>query len=199
MHNDNCCYKNTDAILYALMQVTDDEMILISANEISKFDDYLQAAKENDKDINIDFETCDNEPYQLVYGALMFHDIEKDKLKEYIDNLKGYAMIDLDGEEFNKLTASVYADICLFEDKSKHTESIPFVALMQTICEEDEFISTTMFPCCNRSVWENMVNRTFLLACRRFIKIDGLTVDNWKNYIDMKTLDEAYHLADLYT
>ena len=70
---------------------------------------------------------------------------------------------------------------------------------MQTLCKEEDFTSTTMFPCCNRNVWENMVNRTFLLACKKFVKIEGLTLDNWKNYIDMDVLEEAYQNADLYT
>lgn len=199
MHNENCCYKDEEAVLYALMEIKKNQMILISANEIDNFDYYLQSAKNGDKDITIDFETCDNEPYQLVYGALMFHDIDKDKLKDYIEASKGRAMIALDGKNKNELAVSAYADICLFEDNCKHAESIPFVALMQTLCEEEEDISITMFPCCDRNVWENMVNRSFLLACRKFVKIEGLTQENWKEYIDMNILKEAYHLADLYT
>lgn len=197
-HKNDCCYKDK-TVLYALFEIVDNKRILISANELSRFDYYLEAAKNNDTNINIDRETCDNESYQIVYGALMFHDKNKDKLLKYINDLKGYAMIDLDGEDPTQIIASAYADICLFEDKSKHPESIPFVALMQTMCSEQETISTTIFPYCDTNVWENMVNRPFLLACRKFVKIDGLTTDNWKNHIDMAILDKAYQDADLYT
>ena len=193
------CSCQDKAMLYALVQITADARVLLSADEISVFEDYLKAAKEDDKDICVDLDTCDNEPYQLVYGAVMFHGEEKEKVLEYINGIKNYALINVDGREFGKLTASAYADICLFEDRGKYSESIPFVALMQTLCTEEQDTSTTMFLYCNRSVWENMVNRTFLLACRRFIKIEGLTPENWRSYIDMKTLDEAYYYADLYT
>lgn len=199
MHSEDCYYKDEDALLYALMQVAEDKYILISANEVSVFDDYLEAAKDNDRGIDIDLDTCDKEPYQLVYGSLLFHDIDREKLIEYVNGLKNYALIDLDVEEFGKLTASAYADICLFEECGKRRGSIPFVALMQTLCKENVCTSTTMFPCCNRLVWENMVNRSFLLACRKFVKIDGLTLDNWKSHIDMDVLDKAYQNAELYT
>ena len=199
MHNENCSYKDVNAMLYALMEVVEDRFILISAQEVTVFNDYLQAAKENDKDIFIDFETCDKEPYQLVYGALMYHGTPKEEVIEYVNGNKECALINVDGDEFGKIIASSYSDISMYEDRCKHGESIPFVALMQTKCVEEEYVSVTMFPCCDRNVWENLVNRTFLLACRRFVKVDGLSLENWKNYIDEDILNEAYRLAGIYT
>ena len=115
-HNENCCYKDKN-VLYALFEVMEGKHILISAKEVSVFDDYLRLAQDNDNDISIDLDTCDKEPFQLVYGALMFHEIETEKVIEDVNGLKGYAMIDLDGNEIGKISASAYHDICMYQDK----------------------------------------------------------------------------------
>ena len=81
----NECTCQDKAMLYALVQITDEARVLLSAEELVVFDDYLKAAKEEDKGIIVDMDTCDNEPYQLVYGAMMFHGGEKEKVMEYIN------------------------------------------------------------------------------------------------------------------
>lgn len=199
MHSKDCCYRDVAAVSYALMELPGYKEILISANEVSKFDEYLKLAHDDDKDIFIDFETCDHEPYQLVYGALKFHGIDKEHIIDYVYDSKERALIDLDGVDMKNLVASSYADICLFTDRMTRPESIPFVALMQTMCEEKDGTSVTMFPCCDMTVWENMVNRSFLLACRKFVSIDNLTLENWKEHVDMNVLDDAYRLSGIYT
>lgn len=198
-HNHNCRHGDEDKLLYALMQITDTHKRLISAHELCFFDDYLESAKKEDADINIDLESCDSEPYQLVYGALMYHDVEYDTVVENIVKNKDRALINVDREPYGQLVASAYSDIQLYKDEAVTENFIPFVALMQTKCEEEEHISTTLFPYCAGLVWENLVNREFLFACRKFVKIDNLTTDNWKEHIDMNILREAYSVADLYT
>lgn len=191
--------KNDPAMLYALMEVTKERYVLISAQELAQFDEYLKAAHNNDQDITVDLESSDHEPFQLVYGALIYRDISNEDLKKNIEDLKGCAMIDLNGNDFGQLIASSYTDICLFGEENKDNGSIPFVALMQTKNKEHDHISITMFPYYGMMIWESMINRPFLLACRKFVKIDGLTLSNWRHYIDKKILDEAYQNATFYT
>ena len=197
--SENCPYKDAEAVLYALMQVTDDVKIIISASETSVYNNYLHSAKNKDADISIDFETCDEVPYQLVYGSLIFHDIEWEELKDCVVGNKNYAMITLDVPEYGKLTASAYADIEFYEDIG-NGNTIPFVALMQTISKEEEHISITMFPCCNRTVWENMVNRDFLLISswlvENLLKLTGLLRKIGKNILTWKFLETLMNLPN---
>lgn len=200
-HSECCHFKDAEALLYARMQVSEnpEKFILVSAYEISEFDKYLNAARENDKDVTIDLDTADNLPYQLVYGDLMIAKGNTDEVINFVEQMKNHALINLEVEEFGKLTASVYDDICIYKGKGFYEQSMPFVALMKTTCEQQEDISITMFPCCDRPVFINMVERNFLLACRKFVKIDNLTIENWKSHIDEDMLKEAYETAGIYT
>ncbi len=198
-HNKNCYYKDTDAMLYCLMQITENKEILIAASEILLFDTYLNLAKQYDKGICIDMDTCDSEAYQIVYGGLMYtDDKEWSEIKKYAENLKGYALIDL-SENPQNIVASVYDDIIFYPDKAKMGRFVPFAALMKTKFRYANESSITLFPCCDRLVWENLVNRPFLLACRKFIQCpEGITVKNWKEYININEMQKAYNVADLY-
>ena len=57
-----------------------------------------------------------------------------------------------------------------------------------------------MFPCYgNLYVWECMVNRKFLLACRKKIAVgENVTSKNWKDQIN-KELIVAYNISGIYT
>lgn len=199
-HAESCCYVAGDNLLYALMNVTEDKQILISAYEVSLFDKYLDLAKEKDKDIHIDLDSCENIPYIIMYGGLMFHDIKWEHVRNYAENLKGYALINLEDEPYN-LVASCYDDIIFFPDKAKRKNFIPFAALMKTKYNlKDYDFSITMFPCCRPLVWEDIANRPFLLACRESKLLpENVSIDNWKEYISHNILMEKYSVADLYT
>ena len=196
-HAENCPFENEN-LAYALLEINDTTMILVSAEEMTNYNKYLKSARNNDADINIDFDTCDNEPYQIVYGSILYHERKGEEIIEYVNELKELALINVDGE-FGNLIASAYDDIRLFTDESIRNESIPFAALIKTKCEENPYSPVTLFPCCDRTVFENIINRSFLLACRKFVKIEGLTIENWTEFIDMDTLKEAYRTAEIYT
>lgn len=205
MNHSGCPYHDDVKMTYALVSIS-NKRILISAGEDGLNDIYWEAAINDDKDIEIDCDSCENEAYQLVYGALMFHDIDKNDAMKAAESCKNAAMISIDGRqpshEFGKLTASVYDDICFYPELADELDhvTIPFVALMKTLCLEKDYASTTLFPCYqNLKVWESMVNRDFLLSCRKFVKVEGLSIDNWKDHIDVESVYVAYRLAPIYT
>lgn len=199
-YSETCCYNENTAMLYAVMPIDAEHKILLSANEFCLFDRYLAFAKNNDKEIVVDMETADFVLPQIVYGSLMFYEKNYEHVKEYVEELRGYAMIDLD-REVGKLTASTYEDIILFPENSKMKNFIPFAALMKTTHKfEDINKSVTMFPYTGGLVWEDMVNRNFLLACRKMEPVkEYINTTNWKNYIQFNEMMEAYAVADIYT
>lgn len=195
----NCCKQ---PLLYALMQITKERKIIISANETENYEYYLEKANNNDENITIDMDTAEDTPYQIVYGALLYHGDNMDDVIEDAAKLKKYALLNLEKQENenrDELAASAYSDIRFLPQMRNREESIPFAALMQTTQTEQEHISVTLFPCLDMSVFESMVNRSFLLACRKFVKIPGLTEANWDKYIDTEIWKEAYLVAERYT
>lgn len=197
-HSHNCRYKDDDMLLYAYLEIC-DKRCLLSANEISVFDDYLEYAHNDDKNINIDFDRNDKSPYQLVYGGVMFPgNIDSGEIESYLENNKGCALIDLDSESNGNLIASQYEAIKLYKNHDKGNW-MPFVALMRThhILDDAEY-SVTMFPYTGKYVWECMVNKILLLACRKTVAIDGLDLLNWEQYIDEELLMRIFSVADLY-
>lgn len=199
-HSDKCKYSDDDLLLYAYLNLFDDKYSLISANELDLFDKYLDYAKNDDKSIVIDMEANEDVPYKLVYGGIMIKDeISFDSIKEYIEKNKGCALIDLDSESNGHLIASVYDDIKIYIDEDSE-KFVPFVALMKTHhVLHDEEISITMFPYCGGLVWEDMINKPCLLACRETVQIADLTENNWKTFIDETLLHDIFKVADLYT
>lgn len=193
--NINCQETN---LAYTIVDINDSTSILASAEEMINYNQYLKSAKNNDKNIKIDFDTCDNVPYQIVYGSILYHNDNKDDVIEYVNDLKELALINID-DEFGNITASTYDDILLFEEYSNRNESIPFVALIKTECKERPCAPITLFPCCDRTVFENMINRKFLLACRKFVKIDNLSRDNWTKFIDKNNLESVCKTAEILT
>lgn len=45
MHSEQCCYKDTDKLIYAFMQITNEEKVIVSATEMNFFEKYLDLAK----------------------------------------------------------------------------------------------------------------------------------------------------------
>lgn len=199
-YSENCTYSDDDAMLYCVLKL-DEHELLLSAREVQVFDQYLALAHDKDKDVTLDTETADQEPYYLVYGGIMFHERKFEEVAELVEQLKGFALLDLD-REIGKLAVSGYEDIVLYPELAKWDGFIPFAALMQTTHPFDNlYESVTMFPLMGDGcVWEHMANKPFLLACRRKVELDAnVTVENWKYYIDIDQLEEAYGVADLYT
>lgn len=94
---------------------------------------------------------------------------------------------------------SGYDDIVVLE-QGKADGNYPFVALMKSKDTFNPDYSTTMFPALSEyCVWEAMVNRRFLLACRYAERIDNLDLDNWRSYISEKKMLSINQIADLYT
>lgn len=196
-HSKICRHNEEDLLLYAYVNLIENKMFLISANEMAVFDNYLEFAKNNDKDIYIDCKSNDNAPYQLVYGGMMYHEkLDFETIQQCIMENKGNAMIDLDGE-MGKVIASTYDDIRLYPDKEENN-FVPFVALMKTHHKlHDEETSVSMFPYTGGIVWEDMVNKKFLFACRESVSIDNLSLDNWETFINEELLMNAFAVADL--
>lgn len=199
-HSENCIYNDNDAMLYIIL-VIDEHRLLLSAREYQVFEQYLDLSHKNDEGVVIDMEAADKEPFCIVYGGVMFYDKEYKDIEKLIESLKGYALLDLD-RDVEELTASAYEDIVLYPELAKMDNFVPFAALMQTTHPFDNpDISVTLFPLLgDHCIWEHMANKPFLLACRKKMDPDvNMTVENWKYYIDIDQLEEAYRVADLYT
>lgn len=199
-HSENCRYKDDDKLAYAYFAITDETRILIAASEIALFDEYLEYAKADDKNIIIDHEQPDHEPFQIMYGGIMFDEekVSVEKVMELANELKGYSLYDLEAE--GKVNVSGYTDIVFYPEDANSKNFIPFAAFIQT---PHRLIDTeapkTLFPAFAnyRFVWEKMVNRPFLFACRESFLADDCTVENWKEKIDKDRLMAAYNIADL--
>ena len=197
-HSETCRHKEDDLLLYAYLELGDNK-ILISANEVDLFDMYLEKAHNGDKEIIIDYAESDNEPYQIIYGGLMF-DNDRHNLEEILDlteKMKGVAFFTL---EENKVSVSGYMDIVVYPSDAVSEGFLPFAALMQTTYRlEDMEYSVTMFPALKGyHIWECMANRPFLLACRKGYMKEGVTQENWKEHIVYDEMLEVYKISDLY-
>lgn len=196
-HSCECRYKDTDKMQYALFEAIKDRFILISAEEFAVYDKYLKAALERDKDIVINLEQSDEEPLQLVYGAMILNKgVVYEEAAKVAEELTGYALFDVEEDRVN---VSGYEGIQLFPEDAESDTFIPFAAVMKTIHRLKGMpCSITMFPSmAGRTVWAALANRPFVLACRDSDLIEGLTADNWKAFIDKNSLMEAYRVADL--
>ena len=200
MGHKECMYHDNDALLYAVAKLGEHDVIL-SARETEMYDEYLGYAKNGDKELSIDVDSAENEPYSIVYGGLMFADGTFDDIKDTVESLKGNALLDLDRDK-DELAASCYDDIAFFPEHKRADNCIPFAALMHTTHPFDnEDVSVTMFPCYgNLYVWECMVNRKFLLACRKKVAVgENVTPKNWKDQINKNELIGAYKISGIYT
>ena len=131
-------------------------------------------------------------------GVMYREDIDSGEVESYLESNIGCALIDLDGESDCDLIASQYEAIKLYKNHAKGNW-MPFVALMRTHHTlNDAEYSITMFPYTGNYVWECMVNKVLLLACRKTVAIDGLNPLNWEQYIDEELLMRTFSVADLY-
>lgn len=207
-HSSKCRYNDESKVLYALMELADDKYALMSATEVAKFDKLLDYAQNEDNEISCDFDVNDNEPYKIVYGGMMLNKTRYNESEiEFAwleasntirENL-GCALLDVDSENDGKFIASTIDGIKFYPGKAVSEVWIPFVALMKTHHTlHDSESSISMFPCLSDCfIWEMMVNKPFLFACRETVEIEGLTKENWENYISEELVEKAYSVADL--
>ena len=193
---------NSLPVVYGFVMMktpTEIRQVIISVKESNVFEDYLNSANNNDADIHIAKESI-KEQYQLVYGSIIYNaDEELDK--EYIESGVDKSLITLDVPKYGELDKSYYAGIKMYDNQitiGEYAKAVPFVALMQTTCKQDINPITMFHVLKDAKVWESMVNRRFLFACKKFVKIDGLTKENWKEHIDKNILIEAYALSTMY-
>ncbi len=207
IHSSQCHYCDEDALAYADIEVN-GERITISAYEVGFFDELLKCANNDDKDINIDFETGDHFPYSIVYGGLF---VSKWLAKEYkttealiswltedFRSNKGCPLAVID-DDFRNMAASVFQGAYIDTNKNhwKMDLFVPFAALVQTNeAVNDLPCPTTYFPLPEGLLWESMMNRPWLLAARVLQPLKEEQVDSWQKYIDTAKLYEAYEAAD---
>lgn len=121
-----------------------------------------------------------------------------EEIVEMANNMKGYALMELVDDE--KIRVSGYDDIYILEH-GKAEGNYPFAALMKSKnTSENPNCSNTMFPAVeHKCVWDSMVSRRFLMACRYAEQPDGLTKENWRSFISEDKMIEINKVADLYT
>ena len=200
-HSGECRYSDDDMLLYAYMQVTDDYMALVSANEVSLFDDLLKAAHDKDANLILDEDTCENIPYKIIYGAIMVKEsFGAEKAEESLNQNLGHAYLNVDDFDGKSLVMSTFDDFMISKELSSSELYLPFVALARTNVElHDSDISYTFFPYFGGTVWESMVNKPFVIACRETLEVEGLTKENWKDHVSWDDVERFYEVADKYT
>lgn len=193
-HIGNCPYCGT-AMKYAYMELTDDFTALIDAEEMCFFDALLEKAKEN-IDIEIDETSEENASYKLVYGGML--------VNEKITNVEEAAKLakEMAGFAFAHIAEDVaticnYKEIVFFSNTKLDEMGIPFAAIMKLPFElNDKNCSITLTPLLegHDNMWEHMVNRPFLLACRLEEDIKGKK-KNLKTLVNTVKLQEAFSRA----
>ena len=196
---------------YAHMELN-GKMFLISAEEFSLYDKYLQYAHNKDREIKI-IEPEEGNPLKIVYGMMLVNPIfDTTEAFKIADNVKNYSLFDISE---NNVNVSAYEDILFCMDYSKRcagcegyefdcasTEktAFPFAALMDTThIFNGNKCAISIFPALSNfdTIFEKMINRPFVLACIKSFQIEGLklTKDNWRKYIDKKDMLEAAERA----
>jgi len=184
------------ALKYAYMKLTEDFTALIDAEEMCFFDALLEKAKEN-IDIEIDETSEENASYKLVYGGML--------VNETTTPIEEAVVIahDMVGFTFAHITEDMaitckYKEIMFFTNNKPNQMGIPFVAIMKLPEElNDRNRSVTLTPMFSNheNMWEHMVNRPFLLACRLEEDITGRENECLESLINTDTLNEAFARA----
>ena len=92
------------------------KMFLISAEEFSLYDKYLQYAHNKDREIKI-IEPEEGNPLKIVYGMMLVNPIfDTTEAFKIADNVKNYSLFDISE---NNVNVSAYEDILFCMDYSK--------------------------------------------------------------------------------
>lgn len=206
------CKYHDKNMEYAYMERPDGKRFLISAEELLLHDKYLRYARRNDKGVKI-VEPADDNPLKIVYGMMLVNPLfEVAEALKLADDIKTYALFDINQKYVN---ISVYEDIQFDMDYKRsnegcedcedceyycasETNEFPFAALMNTSHTfNGNRCAVTIFPALknNKTIFEKMVNRPFALACIKSCQVEGLTLENWKKYIDKEEMLEAAERA----
>lgn len=191
------CEHCDKKFMYAYIEINDQSRI-ISAYEYGLFDKYLELAHNDDKEIVVNLEQSENEPYQIVYGSLIINNFfTVDEAINLANQMRNYAFFDITEDRVN---VSGYADI-VFDYKNQYENKIPFAALMQMPhrLKNIPYSSITLFPALKnyKTVWEKMINRPFILACRDSQEVEGITEENWAEYFNKQRMMSAFKIAEL--
>jgi len=185
---------------YALMKLSDHFMALMDANELSFFDDLLERGQKEDTDLQINESLIESEPYKIVYGALLVNCelMETEEAMNIAREMANYGFIYIKKED---AILSQYCTIEFFPELRKCNNLIPFAACMKLpLSLENKDFSITLTPVIGeKCIWEYMVNRPFLLACRGESVVKDLSYDNFGEHINISTMLEAYNVADIVT
>lgn len=201
---DRCKCEKDLLMQYAFMEIG-EIMAIVEAEEYSIFDELVEKAKSG-KDLPVDETTVNSTNYKIVYGSIIFRSecfTEKETIK-IIQDMTNYNFIYI---QENKATVCEYCDIKLYPQAEYRNSDtmIPFVALMKLPFSLNERSnSITLTPIIGEkgkelTIFEYMINRPFILACRKEFIAENLTKENYEQYIDMKTLKKAYDLSDIIT
>lgn len=201
-HSKHCRHNDDDCIKYAFMEIAENKMILIDAEELAFLDDMLELAKKGE-DVPVDDTTIDSTKPKLVYGAVLVDANKSEDTSEILDIVKqmeGYGFFHI---AIEKATLCKYSKIKLFPELAVDSTFIPFAAVMQIpFSLENQVCAYTLTPLAKPKdgdwcILDFLLNRPFLLACREEVIIDDLTPENFETYINKEDLMSAYHNADL--
>ncbi len=203
--DDKCtcqCCRSGAKMLYANVALDVDHIALMSANEVGLLDKMADLLANDEKDITFD-ESAENDAPKIVYGGVMINTLSYDfaEVQKLLNVNRGRAFASLDDFDGKTVVLSTLDDF-VFGDLSKAVGEVfyPFAALMHTkTVLHDSDTSVTFFPFTDLGVTLSMTNKAFLVACRKTVEIDGLNLDNWKEYIDNDLLMKCFKIADKYT
>lgn len=203
-HSPSCRYKDTDCLKYALMQITEKFFALIDADEFAFCDELLELARKGEA-ITFDYDAQEDVPFKIVYGGILINTniFDEEQAVKTVNEMVNYSYAYITRE---KATVCGYCAIRLYPEMKHSDNFIPFAACMNLpfgLNDRSSAITLTPLICSPKkkgkdtSAWEFMINRPFVLACRKEAQINGLTQENFEQMIDAELLREAYWSADL--
>jgi len=191
----NCTYCDA-AMKYAYMQLTENFFALMDAEEMCFFDALFEKAK-NKTETEFDETLEENVSYKLVYGGLLVNEkiMTKEEAIKVVKEMTGFSFAQI--KEDTAITCQ-YKEIMLLENNEVDNMGIPFAAIMKLPEELNERnCSITLTPLFEHhdNMWERIVNRPFLLACRLEEDIIKTETETLSTLIDKEKLNEAFARA----
>lgn len=194
-HTETCPFCDA-AMKYAYMQLTEEYFALMDAEEMCFFDKLLEKAK-SEEAIEIDETSEEQVLYKLVYGGLLVNKkiMEKEEVLKIVKEMAGFPFAHIQEDH---ATICQYKEIMFYENHGANCMGIPFAAIMK-LSEglNDRNRSVTLTPLFedHNNMWEQMVNRPFLLACRLEENITGRENEKLETLVHKEKLHEAFARA----
>lgn len=210
-HSKNCHYDNDSCMKYAHMQLGENSYAIIDAAEVSFMDELLERGANPDKDdIPLDEDSLYDVPFKIVYGGILYNHrmVDEERTIQLVNDMVNYSFVHIEADQ---ATECRYMAIKLYPVLKTSSNFIPFAAVMKLpFSLNDNPCSITLTPLISPRakeneqekewcMWEYMVNRPFILACRKEVAISGLADDfsNLESFIDVAGMMDAYRVADL--